>query len=168
MPPTNYGHTWGGPSTHELEVPSGSTVLVKRPGVDRLLEAGVIEDVDSLTPFVEQKHVKRVKQGKKVTVTEDRPADDATMLKLMADKVTREKMIALMDKVVEHMVIEPVVRRPVDDQGNFLSDEERIDGFVYTDTIDFMDKAHILKYAVGNPASMERFREQADEPGASV
>jgi hypothetical protein len=56
MPPTNeveYGAGWGGPPTVDLTVPSGAVCKVKRSDPMHLLDAGVLDDVDTLSMFVQ-------------------------------------------------------------------------------------------------------------------
>lgn len=157
MPPTNeetqYGVGWGGPAVQDLPVPSGAICLVKRPDPMIFVEAGALDEVDVLTSFVQEKHVTRVKNGKRVKVVEEAPADDKELMKLMSDPETRAKLKDLMDRVTCTVVVRPQVFPNVDL-------EDRIEGRVYVDTIDFVDKAAILKYAVGDPKALERFRQQ--------
>jgi hypothetical protein len=157
MPPTNeevvYGQGWGGSPVQDLTVPSGVVCLVKRPDPMIFVEAGALDEIDVLTTFVQEKHVTRVQKGKRVKVVEETPANDAELMKLMSDPDTRSKLRDLMDRVTCAIVIKPEVFPNV-------NLEDRVGGRVYVDTIDFVDKAFILKYAVGDPKALERFRQQ--------
>lgn len=148
-----YGQGWGGSPVQDLTVPSGVVCLVKKPDPMIFVEAGALDEVDVLTSFVQEKHVTRVQKGKKVRVVEETPADDKELLKLMADPETRAKLKDLMDRVAVTIVVKPQIFPNVDL-------EDRVEGRVYVDTIDFLDKAAILRYAVGDPAALERFRQQ--------
>jgi hypothetical protein len=175
MPPINdseklsnisRGHTWGGPAQREITVPSGSTILVKAPGVDKLLEAGAIDSVDTLSALVEEKHIKRVK-GKKVQ--QDKPVAanaEIDVNSLLKKPGAMTQLNNLMDRVTEAMLLDPVVQRPVtrheDGTETPLDYEDRVAGVIYTDTIPFEDRAHILSYAVGDLSKLERFREQSN------
>lgn len=157
MPPTNeekqYGVGWGGSPTQDLTVPSGVVCLVKRPDPMVFVEADAMDELDTLTAFVQEKHVTRVQKGKKVKVVEQAPASDQELMKLMSNPETREKLKDLMDRVTCAIVVKPQVLPNV-------PEDERVDGAVYVDTIHFMDKAFILKYAVGDLKALERFRDQ--------
>ena len=48
--PTTWGSELGG--AEDLTVPSGQTCLVRRPGVQGLMEAGILHDLDTLTAEV--------------------------------------------------------------------------------------------------------------------
>lgn len=157
MPPTNseveYGVGWGGSPVEDLTVPSGVVCLVKKPDPMILVEAGVQDEVDILTSFVQEKHVTRVKGGKRVKVVEEAPASDAELAKLMTNPETRGKLKELMDRIALAIVVKPQLFPNVDL-------EERVEGRVYLDTIDFLDKAAIMKHAVGDAKALERFRNQ--------
>lgn len=157
MPPANevqqYGQGWGGSPTQDLPLPSGAVCRVKRPDPMIFVEAGALDEIDVLTSFVHEKHVTRVKGGKRVKVVEEKVASDKELMKLMSNDETRSKLKNLMDRVTVAIVVTPQVFENVEY-------DERVEGRVYVDTIDFMDKAAILKYAVGDVKSLERFREQ--------
>jgi hypothetical protein len=84
----------------------------------------------------------------------------------MQNPETLAKMTVLMDKVAVVMVVDPPLLRPVklDDDGKEvpLPYEERVKGRVYTDTVAFTDRAHILAYTVGKVSELERFRQQSE------
>src|SRR5687768_12777562 len=112
MPPTNeieYGAGWGGDPTVDLTVPSGTVCKVKRSDPIHLLDAGVLDDVDTLSMFVQEKHVTRVQKGKKVKTVEEAPVDDQKVAELMKDPETRRKMLQLMNAIAVTMVVIPQV-----------------------------------------------------------
>lgn len=158
MPPTNqeeveYGAGWGGPSSMDFTVPSGTVCRVRMPDPMIIVEAGALDDIDVLTSFVHEKHVTRVKGGKKVKVVEEAPASDKELMKLMSDKDTREKLMSLMDRVAVVAVVKPALHENV-------PEDDRVAGLVYVDTVSFADKAAILRHVVGDAKSLERFRQQ--------
>jgi hypothetical protein len=187
MPSSINNNVWGNQKkTVELEMPSGQMCLVKKPDPQRLATLGIIDKVDTLTKLVDVKHVKRVK-GKPSSV----PAkvDAATISnnpKAMVD------MLELADRVVEQVVLEPPVLRPVvrDSDGTPLLRKnsknedveiplpwkDRDDDQIYTDLIDFVDRIFIFQHAVGGNPDLATFREQssidvlgvADGEGVSV
>ncbi len=150
MPPTTrtaksrYTATaWGGEVHHDLTVPSGQLCLCKRPGVQGLIKAGLIDDLDALTSLVDQKHVSRVK-GKPTVNTQA----------LMKDPQSIMRVLELADRVVAHVVVEPSVQLPPE------NDADRVKGQVYTDMIDEEDKMFIMNWAMGGQADLESFRRE--------
>lgn len=164
--------TWGQEPTLDLTVPSGQMCQVRQPGVQAMINAGVFESVDTLTGVINEKHIKRV-QGR--TQKQGQPVEIDTN-SLMKDPKQLAKVFEIVDKITEHMVIQPKVRRPVrkavDEQGNevetLLKFEEREDDVVYTDRIDAMDKMFIFQYAVGGDTDVESFRERFKQGMGSV
>lgn len=146
----------------ELTVPSGQLCLVRRPGVEGLLKAGVLHNIDSLTALVNEKHVTRVK-GKK---GKDKGAE-IDIMSLMKDQKGLENVLHTVDRVVCHTVIKPHVEMTPNDV------TRRKDGVVYTDMIDLMDKMFIFQFVVGGTRDLESFRgefgtavgDMADLPG---
>lgn len=150
---------WGTSLYDDLTMPSGQVAQVRKPGVQRLIAAGLLENADTLATIVDQKHIKRVKGKLQV--------DPASLLK---DSANMMSVLEMVDKIVAHMVIQPSVRRPVhvdvDGPRNEkdelptrpLRDEEREPGVVYTDQIEMIDRMFIFSYAVGGSTDVERFR----------
>lgn len=158
--------TWGAPKLQDLEVPSGQLCQVKPPGVEQLIHAGVLENVDTLTSLIDKKHIKRV-QGK--TPAAKKSDDDVTLpdgsimskASLLQDKDNLVKVFGLVDKVAVAMVVQPqVLPVPDDPTLRVPLDELAKNGQVYTDQIDMMDKMYIFQYAVGGGTDLEQFREQ--------
>jgi hypothetical protein len=173
--PIVYGAGWGGDTHRTLTCPSGAIARVHKPGVDKLIHAGVVDDVDFLSSMVQTKHIDRVKgKGKRPSAPlTDGPSAEEIGLNALRKPGMLAKMTELMDKVAVAMVVDPPLRRPivVDEQGVPVLDEnekeiplpydEREPQWTYTDTVDFMDKAHILAYTVGKVSELERFRQQS-------
>lgn len=151
--------TWGQELTQDLETPSGQLCQVRMPGVQQMVAAGVFESIDTLTSVISEKHIKRVqgrnqKQGQPVEI------DTSSLMK---DPQNLVKVFEVVDKVVEHMVLKPEVRRPVKKvEGTEvpLAFDDREDHVVYTDKIDLMDRMFIFQYAVGGSTDVESFRQQ--------
>jgi hypothetical protein len=177
----------------ELELPTVDEetgehhkILVKRPDPMLMVEAGILDDFDSLTALV----------GLKINEIEGKPSSvqsDAESLKAFAqNKQAILDGMKLMDKMVCAIVGRPAVRRPVvydeksgqpklTERGEEIplgdSEAERANEFtegggVYTDEIPDENKMFILNYAVGGTRDIEQFREgvqstmavMADEP----
>lgn len=146
----------------DLELPSGNIALVRRPGLERLIAADFIPD--SLLPMAEN----AVQQGKGGKPAEVKPAQTAEMVK---DKKMVADVFLTMDRVAEMVVVEPKVvhhrRQAEDDSWVELTDEEKEayedkngDDFLWSDVVDFQDKAFIFQFVCGGTRNLERFREQ--------
>lgn len=151
---------------YDLELPSGYTVKVKRPGVNGLVKAGVLESLDSLTALV---------QGETIPKAEGKPQVDVK--KVMDNPEQLKSMLDMMDKIVLHVVTEPkltakpivteeaedgtvtVVADPTDEQ----LDAERDDELAYVDLVDDEDKVFIMNFALGGQKDHATFREAAEE-----
>lgn len=163
MPSSNsVNNVWGSQKhTIELECPSGQVCLVKKPDPQQLVTLGIIEKVDVLSKLVDTKHVKRVK-GK--------PSSTPSTVDVEALSKNPEALkdiIAMSDKVVESVVLEPNVKRPVkivEGQEIPLLWAEREEDQVYTDLIDFTDRMFIFQHAVGGDVDLTSFREQTIAP----
>lgn len=145
--------TWGsdGNGLEDLVVPSGQTCLVRRPGVQRLMEAGVLRDIDSLTSIVGEEHIKRV-NGERSVNTET----------LVNDADAIANVLHMVDRVVVHCVVKPEVIMSPNDPTS------RQDGVIYADMIDIEDKMFIFNFAVGGTRSVEQFRQESQSPVGSV
>lgn len=127
----------------DLTVPSGQTCLVRRPGMEGLMKAGILHNVDSLSQIVNEKHLMRV-EGKKT--------DEIDMTSLMKDDKGMDEVMLVVDKVICHCVVKPAVQRTPNDV------TRRQPGVVYADMIDLVDKMFIFNFVVGGTRDLERFR----------
>lgn len=126
----------------DLTVPSGQLCLVRRPGMQGLIKAGILHNVDSLSQIVNEKHLMRI-EGK---------PDQINMASLMEDDSGMDEVLHVMDKVICHVVVKPEIHRTPNDV------TLRKPGVVYADMVDLVDKMAIFNYAVGGTRDMERFR----------
>ena len=169
IPENKYGQGWSSVQAFvDLECPSGTWCQVRKPNPKQLISLGFMDNFDTLTALVDKKHVKRVK-GKAVP-------DVSSMMK--NPKAVMDAM-ALADKIAEHVVLQPTLKRPVkrvfDENGKPILNEdgkpveedleghERVDGVIYTDMIDDIDKMFIMQFAVGGSSDLTKFREQIGE-----
>lgn len=135
--------------TEDLEVPSGQLCLVRRPGLQGLMKAGVLADIDSLTALVDKKHVKPAKGKQK--------PQELDIASLMSDPTALDNVLHTVDKVVCHCVVKPEVEMTPNDV------TRRKSGVVYADMIDIMDKMFIFNFVVGGTRDLESFRGEFDE-----
>lgn len=150
---------WGAKSAFvDLTVPSGQVCQVKQPGVENLIAAGVLDNADTLMAVVDQKVAKA--QGKRPQAKKDQKPN------ILEDPKKLVEVFGMIDKVVEHMVVQPAVRRPVvneDGKDRPMMPEERDPNVVYVDSIDLGDRMFLFRYAVGGGDDLDAFRQQFAE-----
>lgn len=132
----------------DLTVPSGQVCLVRRPGMQGLIKAGVLRNVDSLSQIVNEKHLLRV---------DGKATDEINMSSLLNDEEGMDEVLHVMDKVICHVVVKPEVHMTPNDV------TRRQPGVVYADMVDLVDKMAIFNYAVGGTRDMESFRSGLDD-----
>lgn len=144
---------WGtGGGLEDLVVPSGQMCLVKRPGVQNLIEAGVLRDIDTLSAIVAEKHIKRV-EGEDPDIDTDSLAQDPEAI---------VNVLHVVDRVVTYCVVKPEILMTPNDPTS------RKDGVIYADMVDIEDKMFVFNYAVGGTRSVEQFRQGSVAPVGSV
>lgn len=143
---------WGGSEYRDLKCPSGQTCLVRRPGIQGLLNAGVLHDMDPLVSMVGD-HANRVLgREDEIKLTKAILADDSRM----------QSLLHMVDRVVCHTVIKPrVVMTPNDVT-------RRQEGVIYCDMIDLEDRMFIMQYSVGGSADVANFRSELSETLGSM
>lgn len=159
---------WGVKSSLEfdIELPSGQTCLVKKLGMEKIVELGLMNDLDSFTGSI----LPDKKTSSKKTAKQKEQEEEDTFLSALKDKERFGKMMSTVDKVVRACVIMPQVNA-VPEKGF-----ERLDGVVYVDNIDFNDKLTIFGKVFDGLGGMEPFRKGqepavgavAESPGASL
>lgn len=193
--PAQYGKKWSNKGkTEDVTLPSGEVVLARRPGVQGLIKAGIINELDSLTGLVDRAHNQRVNPSKKAKgkgakpVTENMSNDE--IRELLGDKGKLDNVLKVAAKVAVYIVVRPTLRAHwldiPDEEGNItqveLGDEEREeireaaqqeskfpeDPVLFTDEVDMEDTMFLMNYAVGGTRDLAQFRSQLDESVASV
>lgn len=155
--------TWSTSPYDDVTMPSGQLAQVRKPGIQRLIGDGLLDSADTLSALVDQKHIKRVKGKPEV--------DGASLIK---DPKNMLAVLDLVDKIVEHMIVQPTVKRPVmidsvdETKNRPLLDNEREEDVVYTDAIDMGDRMFIFQYALGGSSDVERFRSGLNEAMGSM
>lgn len=161
--PSVWGQGIGTGIGEDLVCPSGQTALVIRPGVQGLIEAGVLHHVDSLTAIVDSKHVKRAKGQPQV--------DPQTIMK---DPKALNDILAVVDRVMVFVVKAPQLtlswselkdgtRQELDLDERAALTELAGKPLVFTDQVDLDDKMFIFNFAVGGTRGLDRFRHEAAE-----
>lgn len=165
MPPkTNnvWRNTAPADSVEFLTLPSGQTCSARRIGIESLLATGLLGEADSLTAYVDQKHIKRV-NGKE-------PEVDVSSA--MKDPKTLQQIVLLVDRITPFIVADPTVRSHVEDIDGGgtrnIPEAERDTEAVYTDQIPLEDKMFLFNFAVGGTRSADRFLGQSADAVAGV
>lgn len=131
----------------ELELPSGETCLVVRPGVQGLIGAGILDSLDTLTGLV---------QSELIDSKDPRNAQKAVKA-LAENPQDLLKAMDLVDKVVCYVVKAPEVLMPPADAS------ERDAEALYADEVDLDDKMFIFQFVVGGTRDIEQFRKESQE-----
>lgn len=131
----------------DVLLPSGQLALVRRPGVEGLVKAGVLKNLDSLTSLVNEAHIKRV-EGK------NGPEDHVDLNSLMADEERMAAITHVIDRVLCYVVVRPEVHMTPGDA------TRRVPGVVYADMVDLVDKMFVFNYVVGGTRDLESFRNE--------
>jgi hypothetical protein len=144
-------NTWlssGSGGLEDLTVPSGQICLVRRPGLEGLLKAGVLKNLDTLSAIVDQKHLKKTAKGKSPKIN---------VQTLLGDEEALADIMRAVDKVLVFCVVKPEIHLTPDDE------TRRQPGQVYADMVGIEDKMFIFNYVVGGTRDLETFRAGLDE-----
>jgi hypothetical protein len=181
-----YGQSWKKEKFHDLELPSGNVCQVRRPGVQGLIKAGVLESMDVLTGLVQQTTLPKA-EGK-VVVDKD---------KMMQNPDSVRSMIDILDDIVLYAVNRPAVldkywryqgddetaphydpqkagervldsnNKPIEIKAkDRLQDDEAdedADPIIYVDEVDLEDKMFLMNYVVGGSRDLAQFRAATQE-----
>lgn len=142
---------------HDLDLPSGATCLVIRPGPTGLIKAGLLDSLDSLTSLVQIEHID-TKDPKKMA---------AAAKGMMQDPKRLQEGMDLIDKVVCFVVQQPAVRMPPTEEEIKERAEKglppRDPKWFYIDDVDDEDKTFIFHYVMGGSKDLERFRQEREQ-----
>jgi len=153
---------WGHKNDGELiELPSGAVVRAMRPGVQGLVQAGILESLDALTGIVQSETIPKA-EGK-------REIDVSSVLK---DSSRLGEMMEMLDRVTLHVVTEPKIYPapvvPEDAEEGANAEDFRQDNRAYIDLIDPDDKTFIMNFAFGGTRDLSTFREETETVMAGV
>lgn len=180
---------WKKPDNFELTLPSGNTCLVKRPGMEKLLSAGILPD--TLTPIA-MEAIKKSQGGPKKPEDhkkkgEQEGLDPELMAKFLEKEGALEDIFMAFDKVTAMCVVEPKVKlhmvqvtnpdgtpkktvngrdvwREIPEDEREPEDER---DFLYTDEVDGKDKEHIFNFVSGGSAELATFPDAGDDVATS-
>jgi hypothetical protein len=167
--------TWG--ATEELydfTCPSGQVCQVKRVGLSDLLQAGLLDEMDTLGDLMQTNVVQPAKgkgpqdrQPKKPTKAQAAAAEEQAVADLMKNPKQFAAMSRLLERVVAVMVVQPKVVSPWDGDKKIV---DRVEGVIYTDSIRFEDQMALFGEAMGDKQmdAIASFRDGAVEGVESV
>lgn len=161
-----WGSTAPAGATEELTLPTGQTCLATKLSIDGMIAAGLLAEMDALTASV-TKYTRKVKGGNKKA-----DGSEIDQVALMRDPSGIQAMIKLMDKALPHIVVSPRVVLHFTEETvgkttvtKALTPSERAEivenspGTVFTDQVDFSDKAELFNWSAGGLATMLQFRQ---------
>lgn len=147
--------TWGSGSTgglEDVEVPSGQLCQIRRPGIQGLMAAGVLHNVDSLSALVGEQHIRRAKNG-------DQSVD---MDSFLEDEEAVDRTMHTIDRLVCYVVVQPKIEMTPNDV------TRRKPEVIYADMVDVLDKMFIVTSILGGIDDVATFRRVIDESVGGV
>lgn len=153
-------------SVTDLTLPSGETCSARRPGVQGLIAAGLLDNFDQLTALVQTEHIE--KHSNRPVAAREQLTDAERVqagLALIKDQDKLHAGFMLIDKLVAFIVTEPRVW--IDYQTKDEDDEafqRRLElaeasGAIGVRDIDLNDKVYLVNWAVGGSSDLESFRQ---------
>lgn len=145
-----------------VTVPSGNTALIRTPGMQVFLEAGVIPN--ALLPLIQE------------AMSKGGPPDDKALADMIGDPKKIQEIVDLANAITVFVCMDPVVAPiPVwppnhEKAGKIIpiGHSDRDDNTLYVDEVDFNDKMYVMGVAVGGTAALEKFRAEQDANVESV
>lgn len=166
---------WGQSPYHDLTLPSGHVIQVKRIDLQAIVAADMVDEFDKLSITAEEKVVGPAK-GKRPA---DRPKKKATKAEAEEAKQKAfkdffkqdnlEALTGLMDRMLPQIIVQPKVHssQVKNEAGKWvtLDHEDREEGVIYVDTVPFSDQMFILEFGMSgmDMDGLQSFREQSGE-----
>src|ERR1041384_984819 len=92
----------------EVTTPNGQTCRAKKMSIEAMIQAGLLAEADAVTALV-SKHLAKPK-AKKKGPTPPKSDPEIDIPSLMKDPKAVSEMISMVDKIIPHIVVSPVVR----------------------------------------------------------
>ena len=143
--PTAWGSNADSMGT-DLVFPSGQVALVRRPGLQGLLKEGILHNLDTLTPFIEEHSA--AANGRK-------PKAGPSVAEIMADPKAVDQLMHVLDRITTSCVVQPEIKMTPNDPTS------RVAGVVYADQVEMEDKLFLFQFVVGGTRDLERFRQES-------
>lgn len=142
----------------DITLPSGETCQVRRPGVQGLIKAGVLDSFDTLTSLVQQEINRNTPQ----LAARQAKADIAA--EVLRDPSKIQAGLEMIDRLAAYIITAPVVwcdfQLPKESDEDFETRKAKAiqDEAVPTSAIDDNDKIFVMNFAVGGSADLTAFR----------
>lgn len=140
-PETYSASGWGAEVQFELTTPSGKKCLAHELSIERLIEMGLLETINSLSGIIESEVLPQASGQPQVD-----------MKKMMANGEQLVGVLGLVNVIICEAVDAPVVH-PVPEAG-----EARVVGNVYVDSIPLTDRFFLFNEVTGGLDSLAAFR----------
>lgn len=140
-----------------------NTCMVKRLTPADLVTGDLLDRFDSLTGII----------GLEIDKINGKPIPDAQdmLTQLRGNKQQIRAALDMVDEIVEMSLVDPLVYRPVDAEGNFVPLADRnadtiprayvhVTDPIWTDMVDPSDKNAIVEFAMAGVRALEPFRDQ--------
>jgi hypothetical protein len=167
---------WGSSPVHDLKLPSGSIIQVKRVDMVAIVAADMVDEFDKLSTIAEDKVVKPA-QGRRPT--DRQPKQPTKAEKAAAEAKAQsdffksgnlETLLVLMGRLIPQVVLQPKVAdcyTKEDGKWTLVPYDERIAGMVYPDSIPLADQMAILSFTMegmdSDMAGLANFRQQSEQ-----
>lgn len=156
------------PTGHEEELttPSGQTCRARKMSIEAMIAAGLLAESDAITAMV-AKHMKQPKARKKgPTPPKTDKVPEVDIPSLMRDPKAVSEMITMVDRIIPHVVVSPVVKLHYTETTvgkttvtKMIPVADREAGVVYTDQVGLEDKMYLFDWAAGGLGTMLAFRQ---------
>lgn len=170
---------WGaGENFKDFKTPSGQTCQIRIVSIEVLASEGLLDKLDVLTGYMSHAVIAPAQgkrpmdhQKKKPTKAEAADAEQAAadaqaagLAKMMMNPAEFMPVIDMINKVVEYVVIQPTVRRPVEEgvDGVERPIKKREAGVVYTDVISLEDRLAIFGTSFSGLNDAVPFRDESE------
>lgn len=143
---------WGiGPVTKDLKLPSGQTCKIEMLDMERILELGLVDALDTFSSGLLPGVAKKGSKAKTKKQSDEESMAD--ILGLLGDPEKFGKLKETMNKVAVECVVQPKVWADPE------SDQEPVEGRLYVSRIPFADRMEIFSGAMDGMAELGQFRE---------
>lgn len=167
---------WGTRSLRDFKTPSGQLCQIRLVSVETLAADGYLDQLDLLTNKVATDVVAPAQgrrpqdhQKKQPTKAEIAAAQSNPKIFGLFDKVADiVPMMAMVNKVVAYIVVQPEIRIAFHEDGSPLAHDDREEGVVYADTISMEDRFAIFQTSIGEMGELSTFRKKSKKTVGDV
>lgn len=152
------GWSTEGPKRYDLKLPSGQVCLIQPLELERILEMGLIDALDTFSGSLIPNNTKKKKPADRAKTKKQQDEEAlADIMGLLGDPEKFGKLKKTMDQVAVECVVKPQVF------ADLGKDEEPVPGRLYVSRINFMDKMEIFSSVMDGMGDLGRFREGSED-----